>query len=106
MNRRSFLRSLGAAVAGIALGEAIPFNRVWSFPSKIMVPTAPVSTAPYLGNQYLTTEMVTKEVLRVLEKNLKFGDIVSFGDDFDRHFKVGTVITLKTPQRYLIREVA
>lgn len=100
MNRRSFLRSLGAAVAGISLGEAIPFNRVWSFPSKIVVPV------PYLGNQYLTTEMISKEVLRVLQTHLKFGDIVSFGDDFDKHFKVGTVITLKTPQRYLIREAA
>ena len=25
-------------VAGIALGEAIPFNRVWNFPKKLIVP--------------------------------------------------------------------
>ena len=28
----------GASVAGVALGEASPLNRVWSFPSKIVVP--------------------------------------------------------------------
>ena len=37
MNRRSFLRFLPAAVGGLALAEAIPFNRVWSFPSKIVL---------------------------------------------------------------------
>lgn len=29
---------LGAGVAGIALEQAIPFSRVWSFPKKIVVP--------------------------------------------------------------------
>lgn len=38
MNRRGFLGLLGAAVAGIALQEAIPLGRVWSFPSKIVIP--------------------------------------------------------------------
>jgi len=38
MNRRSFLTGLAALVGGIALEEAIPFNRVWSFPSKIVYP--------------------------------------------------------------------
>lgn len=40
MNRRGFLASLGMLVGGLALEEAIPFNRVWSFPSKVVV-TAP-----------------------------------------------------------------
>jgi hypothetical protein len=38
MNRRSFFRFLGAGAATLALSEAIPFGRVWSFPSKIVVP--------------------------------------------------------------------
>ena len=38
MDRRGFLNLLGAGVAGIALDQAIPFNRAWSFPSKIVIP--------------------------------------------------------------------
>lgn len=33
MNRRGFLAMLG----GVALSEAIPLGRVWSFPSKIVI---------------------------------------------------------------------
>lgn len=38
MNRRSFFKLFGAGAATLALSEAIPFGRVWSFPSKIVVP--------------------------------------------------------------------
>lgn len=38
MERRSFLRGLAAIVGGLALEEAIPLGRVWSFPSKIIIP--------------------------------------------------------------------
>ena len=44
MNRRNFLTSLAATVAGIALNEAIPFNRVWSFPKKIMIAKPPANS--------------------------------------------------------------
>lgn len=37
MNRRNFLSLLSSGVAGIALKEAIPFNRVWSFPKQIVI---------------------------------------------------------------------
>lgn len=40
MNRRSFLAGLSALVGGIALEQAIPFNRVWSFPKQIVVRTS------------------------------------------------------------------
>jgi len=39
MNRRNFLRILGGTALAVAIEEAIPLNRVWSFPSKIVVPT-------------------------------------------------------------------
>jgi hypothetical protein len=39
MNRRSFLSLLGMSVGGLALEQAIPFNRVWSFPKKIVIPS-------------------------------------------------------------------
>jgi hypothetical protein len=37
MNRRRFFELLGMGVAGIALEQAIPFNRVWSFPKDIVL---------------------------------------------------------------------
>lgn len=37
MERRGFLKLFGGAVAGIALEQAIPLGRVWSFPKKIVV---------------------------------------------------------------------
>jgi hypothetical protein len=41
MDRRGFMRLFAGGVAGIALGQAIPFNRVWSFPKEIVVPRFP-----------------------------------------------------------------
>jgi hypothetical protein len=38
MNRRGFLRSIGLGIGGIALEQAIPLGRVWSFPKKIVLP--------------------------------------------------------------------
>jgi hypothetical protein len=35
MNRRHFLAAIGTVVGGLALDQAIPFNRVWSFASQI-----------------------------------------------------------------------
>lgn len=46
--RRKFLGGLTALIGGLALEEAIPFNRVWSFPTKIVVPNiAPLATIYY-----------------------------------------------------------
>lgn len=35
MDRRGFLKLFGMGVGGVAIGQAIPFGRVWSFPKKI-----------------------------------------------------------------------
>ena len=35
MDRRDFLSLFGMTAGGIALEQAIPFNRVWSFPKEI-----------------------------------------------------------------------
>ena len=43
MNRRGFLGLLGAAIAGIALEQAIPLGRVWSFPRNIVIPPKPIA---------------------------------------------------------------
>lgn len=37
MNRRRFMSLLGLGVAGIALEQAIPLGRVWSFPKEIVI---------------------------------------------------------------------
>jgi hypothetical protein len=47
VNRRSFFRFLGAGAATLALSEAIPFGRVWSFPSKIVVPEQSVTCGEF-----------------------------------------------------------
>ena len=52
MNRRHFLSLLTAGVAGIALDQAIPLGRVWSFPKKIVIPQ---------GNRFLTTDEFRRE---------------------------------------------
>ncbi len=37
MDRRGFLKLFSAGVAGIALEQAIPLGRVWSFPKEIVI---------------------------------------------------------------------
>jgi len=37
VNRRGFLQGLGALIGGVAIQEAIPFGRVWSFPKEIKI---------------------------------------------------------------------
>ena len=37
MDRRKFLGLFSAGVAGIALEQAIPLGRVWSFPKEIVI---------------------------------------------------------------------
>jgi len=67
MDRRKFLGLFSAGIAGIALEQAIPLGRVWSFPKKIVIP-----------NIFLTTEWITEESLRILQRNLlhfEIGDI-------------------------------
>jgi hypothetical protein len=73
MNRRNFLSLFSAGVAGLALEQAIPLGRVWSFPKKIVIPPR---------NVFLKTEWVSMETLRIWKRNLQLsfeiGDIVSF----------------------------
>lgn len=37
MKRRGFIKALAGVIGGVALSEAIPFNRVWSFPKEIKI---------------------------------------------------------------------
>lgn len=60
MNRRSFLKNLGLFVGGVAIEQAIPFNRVWSFPSEI-------KTFPNLASIYYSPAAISE-----LKQNLIF----------------------------------
>jgi hypothetical protein len=73
MDRRNFFRLLAGAAGAIALEEAIPFGRVWSFPSKIVVPklTMPCGYPDY--DWY-----------------------------FDKKFAVGGIIQVRIPQRFTV----
>lgn len=75
MDRRKFLGSLIAGVAGIAIEQAIPLGRVWSFPKKIVI-AAPGTIGHCLGFDW--------------EEELAIGDIVSI-DSVLRPFVVTRV---------------
>jgi hypothetical protein len=78
LSRRGFLSGLTALVGGIALEQAIPFGRVWSFPKQIVSRHGAVSGGLPLEvirayqpkNELLTIGMITAESLKVLEENL------------------------------------
>lgn len=37
MNRRGFLKNIALGIGGIALEQAVPLGRVWSFPKDIVI---------------------------------------------------------------------
>jgi hypothetical protein len=43
MQRRSFLTGLGTLLGGVILEQAIPLNRVWSFPKEIKIVRDPLA---------------------------------------------------------------
>jgi hypothetical protein len=49
MDRRDFISLFGAGVAGIALEQAIPLGRVWSFPKEIVTAGHPIYNGFDLG---------------------------------------------------------
>jgi hypothetical protein len=98
MNRRGFFKLFSAGVAGIAIEKAIPFGRVWSFPSKIVVPET--------GNYFLTHEEVAAAFLRVYAESLDralSADAGFWDRRFGKPLRVGQTITVKFPARYSAR---
>jgi len=79
MNRRGFLSLLGMGVAGIALEQAIPLGRVWSFPKEIVIAALSEKefedlyirpAAEQLVLEAFKMPWISAEALEVLEKNL------------------------------------
>lgn len=90
MNRRNFLSLFSAGVAGLALEQAIPLGRVWSFPKEIVIPTSGV-----LG--------------RVM--GFDWSDEVTVGSltpiRIPRRFEIGDIVSIPafSPRRYIVTKV-
>ncbi len=87
MNRRNFFKLFSAGVAGIALEQAIPLGRVWSFPKKIVISK----------DIFLHTHWASEESLRVLKGKL---EVAGFDPAFERIGKIGNLIRIKFPARF------
>lgn len=94
VNRRAFLQIAGAAVAGLAID---PERLLWT-PGQ----TVSVTVVEEFGVSF---EWVTREVLRLMEKNLKLAD--TFDRSYDRQFiasydrrgaRLGETVALRIPQ--------
>lgn len=84
MDRRNFFKLFTAGIAGLALKEAIPFGRVWSFPSSI------ISSK----NVLLTDEQITRECLSLLKDNLRCYVLYGFRSLYpELACRVGDIIT-------------
>jgi hypothetical protein len=82
VDRRRFLELLGIGGVGIALEQAIPFGRVWSFPKEIVI-----------AQQVLPIPFVTQQCLNVLEQNL--GTYFFLSDRFrfeEKNLPIGSLI--------------
>src|SRR5690242_18446283 len=78
MDRRGFLKLFGAGVAGIALEQAIPLGRVWSFPKDLKI------RGHIRGCEWFDEKLTI--------------------DYWHRPFKVGTTIRIRMPQRFIVRD--
>lgn len=73
LDRRNFLRGLGALVGGVALEQAIPFNRVWSFPSKVVIkPHVPLDAPAAIFDKIslATLQATQKYIIPMLADNV------------------------------------
>jgi hypothetical protein len=89
MNRRSFLRTLGLAAAGLTLD---PERLLWVPGQKtIFLPSA---------HTIVTPEWVTREVL------LRLTNVLNFGIEVNRHYAdayvVGDRVRFRLPMRYQV----
>lgn len=78
MNRRNFLAGLGALVGGIAIEQAIPLNRVWSFPRQIVIHKAADEASMILPfasiTNYLDIIWYDRRAIDLLKRNVGFSE--------------------------------
>jgi len=58
MNRRNFLSLFSAGIASIALEQAIPLGRVWSFPKKLVIPELSLTEVDW-GGKFSVGDRIT-----------------------------------------------
>jgi hypothetical protein len=95
LNRRNFLSLFGAGVAGLALDQAIPLGRVWSFPKEIVLPA---------GNVFLTTEWTSMETLRMLRRECDLEPFFNTEWEKPSKFRIGGKLRVKMPQRWIVHK--
>lgn len=77
MDRRGFLKLLPVAVGGIALAEAIPMGRVWSFPTQLTTrPVSVLMTLEQIERIYLAPALVE----RARADGYRFDALFGFGE--------------------------
>lgn len=55
MDRRNFLKTLGVLVGGIALEQAVPLGRVYSFPKELKCLNSELSKNRFVMNRFMRT---------------------------------------------------
>ena len=78
MDRRGFLKFFSAGVAGIALEQAIPLGRVWSFPKEIVVPKLSEQEFAFQKLNQVIDDWGQRS--QFIMPGLEIGDIVTFAD--------------------------
>lgn len=95
MNRRGFLSLFGAAAvtAAIPLGVA---DELWTPSKTIFLP--PIGGWAR-GNSFLTTDMISREALRVMHQHMRF--VTSINRRYDDSFvPVGNTVRIRLPATY------
>lgn len=97
MDRRSFLRALLTGAAGAIAAHELDLDRLLWVPGErtFFLP----SPSPDLNTSLLTTDIITREALRILERNLTFANCVNRSYDA-RSYQTGTTLTIRKPARY------
>jgi hypothetical protein len=97
MERRSFLKGLVALVGGIALEQAIPLGRVWSFPSKIVIPRywpqifivssvgEQLGIIPALPGRVLSVDASVPKLIYGASQPFRIGDMITISGINARH---------------------
>lgn len=89
MNRRGFLSLLGLGGAGVALEQAIPLGRVWSFPKEIVIARP--------ANRFYTITEIHAEVSALFVRALREQRVDALylaGEQWPTLFNVGDQIEI------------
>ena len=91
MNRRGFLRLMGGGIAATVAAPYVITTPGLLMPVKALWTPGPYDVVvPVTGNRLLTIEMITREALEILHKNLNF--VRDINNDYSESFKNANLI--------------